>query len=88
MPDISKLVEERGADYGHPLLHHSKTVQLFRVLKPSGTLECAEDFQVLMICDKLARFSNTWEHEDSMRDVAGYAECWLKTRELRREMER
>lgn len=77
---MSTLTDSRGEDYGHPRDHFSRTLSLARIVLGDQTTLGElrdEDWAVLMVCDKLARWSETKEHRDSIADVAGYAECYL-----------
>lgn len=76
---MSTLTDEREADYGHPLDHHGKAAAIWGILKPDRTVNDATDWQTLWLIDKLVRFSHTFRHADSLRDLAGYAECILMT---------
>ena len=75
---MSELTEARGLDYGPPWEHHAKTAALINVLLPDGPMT-ATRWQVCMIADKLVRFMHTERHIDSLKDIAGYAECALAT---------
>ena len=87
--DTIATVHDRGRDYGHPLDHHTRTVALMAIVfggtvKETGGgfvvdtdqrgMERAEDWELAMICDKMARLAHTPDHDDSWRDIAGYVE--------------
>jgi len=73
-----RLTTERGKVYGHPRDHFARTVGILGIV--FGTRRFCDmqprDWAVVMECDKLARFAETFEHADSQADIAGYAETW------------
>ena len=74
------LRDERGHDYGPPAEHFARTVAILAIVfgdTPVYALS-PQDWALVMVCDKLARFANTRAHRDSMQDIAGYADCWLE----------
>lgn len=76
---MSDLTDSRGHDYGHPRAHFTRTVGILAIVF-GETRVCdlePRDWAVVMECDKLARFAETRSHEDSQRDLAGYAETWF-----------
>ena len=64
---------ERGATYGHPLDDYTRTAKLWSAIL--GIEVTAEQAILCMIAVKMSRLCNTMEHEDSVVDCAGYAEC-------------
>ena len=66
-----KLVQDRGAVYGHPLDDFGRAAKLKEVvasIKDPILRHAAE-----MICVKLARLCQSPEHLDSWDDIGGYA---------------
>lgn len=81
---MSELTDTRGKQYGHPSEHFARTVALLKVVfgdRPVSSLR-PRDWAVVMVCDKLARLSQTLDHDDSMADIGGYAECWRMCKEV------
>ena len=74
---------DRGEDYGHPLLDYTKTADLLNVVLHSKLTEPleAEDVIMAMICVKISREINR-PKRDNRVDMAGYAECLNRCREL------
>jgi len=69
----------RQADYGDKLANFAQIAMgmqmvLARKLKP-GEAVTPEDVGFLMMQVKLARLAHMPHHEDSLLDIAGYAEC-------------
>ena len=69
----------RQADYGDQLANFAQIAMgmqmvLARKLKP-GEAVTPEDVGFLMMQVKLARLAHMPHHEDSLLDIAGYAEC-------------
>lgn len=69
---------ERAGDYGPAIRNFEKIADLWTALRP----ETPEGFKVtfepsdvatMLMCVKLARLQNTPDHEDSWKDIAGYA---------------
>ncbi|WP_136057689.1 DUF6378 domain-containing protein [Candidatus Halocynthiibacter alkanivorans] len=69
---------ERAGDYGPAIRNFEKIAGLWTALRP----ETPEGFKVkfepsdvatMLMCVKLARLQNTPDHEDSWKDIAGYA---------------
>jgi hypothetical protein len=67
---------DRGADYGHPLDHHSRTAAIVTALishkLKDGESFTARDWQRSIIADKLSRDVNK-PKRDTEVDIAGYA---------------
>lgn len=72
----------RREAYGHPLPNHKRiaafwTVRLKDKLMPGVTIE-PHDVTALMRLVKEARLMNTPGHDDSLLDIAGYADVeWI-----------
>ena len=74
-----RITVERGKTYGHPRDHFARTVGILAIVFGSRRF-CdmqPRDWAVVMQCDKLARFAETFDHEDSQRDIGGYSETWF-----------
>lgn len=71
LDDVRTITEARGRQYGPPVKHFTKTVGMINALYDLDLTP--EDWAVFMICDKLARESET-VHRDNLLDIAGYAE--------------
>lgn len=69
----AKLTGERGAVYGHPLVHFNRVARLKAVVAECQHPEARHALE--MICDKVARLIETPDHLDSACDLAGYARC-------------
>ena len=75
---VEQLTEERGSVYGPPIMNHTATADLFfeylkrRYAGLDLTLD-ALDVCAFNILQKLSRLGETPDHEDSWRDIAGYA---------------
>lgn len=76
---MSDLTDTRGADYGPPWEHHSKTAALVDILLDGKAPATAIQWQACMVLDKLVRLSHSWSHRDSIADIGGYAECMAMT---------
>lgn len=80
----SSVIEERQPRYGDARDHFARTIALMQVVfggdKRIGDLE-PQDWAVIMMCDKLARFAHMLPDEDSMIDESEYAALWFTTRE-------
>ena len=80
---MSELVSERGSQYGAPAEHFARTTAILAIVfgdKPMSELR-PQDWPVVMVCDKLARFAETLDHPDSIADIGGYSETWFMARE-------
>jgi len=79
LEDLKTVLHERGSLYGPACEHFARTAGLVRIYLGSrlGSSFEAEDWAVLMILDKIARFSNPrtlpFMHVDTTTDIAGYA---------------
>jgi len=85
----SKTILERAADavfndrqenYGHPSRNFARIASLWNAyLSQYGTTKIAsEDVAIMMILMKVARLIETPDHEDSIVDIAGYAEAYAR----------
>lgn len=66
---------DRQRDYGHPADNHGCTAALWAAYlsrKGAGPLTM-QDVCLLNILQKISRLANTPGHEDSIRDIVGYA---------------
>lgn len=67
---VGAITEAREQSYGSARRHFTKTVGLINTLYDLDLTP--EDWAVFMVCDKLARESETPD-EDNLLDIAGYA---------------
>jgi hypothetical protein len=78
MNDTQQLVTDRGETYGPPSLNlGERTARLWTAyLKDLGIVRDIDgrDVANLMILLKMARLQHRPDHEDSWRDMSGYAE--------------
>lgn len=73
---MSSLTKERGEIYGPPRLNHSRTANLWMAyLKNRGFARdlTPEDVCMLNILQKIARAQHGVQDEDTIQDIAGYA---------------
>lgn len=72
------ICHERGKDYGHPHEDFSKIAKIWSVI--FGVDILPEQIALAMMGVKIARIcqSETFYHEDSVLDLAGYANCLEK----------
>ena len=85
-PEAEKLLRElhdvlvdRGTTYGEPYLNHQRIADLMSVVladKLTSSLT-ASDAVLMMFCVKIGRLMQSPGHEDSLRDIAGYAAIGL-----------
>ena len=74
--DISQIVAERGADYGSAATNHRRISELW-----SGYLDTyisPEQAAMCMLLVKVSRLSESSQHDDSLRDLIGYACVYRK----------
>ena len=64
------IVQERGQSYGHPYAGFNRVAKMWSAML--GVDVTAEQVVRCMICLKLARLSETPQHQDSIDDLAGY----------------
>ncbi len=74
---MSEVVQERGADYGHPLDNHTATAEMVAVYlerKHGVWLPLdAEDVCWFNVLQKISREANRAKHDNRL-DIAGYVE--------------
>ena len=80
------IIEDRQPRYGDASAHFERTVDILRIVFGETRISdlAPEDWAIVMVCDKLARFAHTGRDADSIDDVAGYARLWRDVRETRR----
>jgi hypothetical protein len=79
LSDAADLVSGARQDlYGHPAEDFARTAALWRAL--FGWDVKPEDVALAMACVKLSRLRATPGHEDSVVDLAGYAQCYWTAR--------
>lgn len=82
--DVNHIVTERARQYGHPHDHHWRTAnaitQLLRHKLDEDHIITAEDWQRMMIVDKLMRDTHQ-ANRDNRADIIGYAVCMDVCRE-------
>ena len=74
--EISGIVASRGADYGSAATNHRRISELW-----SGYLDTyisPEQAAMCMLLVKVSRLSETPHHEDSLKDIIGYACVYRK----------
>jgi hypothetical protein len=74
MGTVEQLLEDRGSVYGRPEVNHRRIAALM-----SAYLEhevTPEQAAMLVLLVKVARLIQTPDHEDSIDDIIGYAECY------------
>ena len=71
-----KLVHgDRGEDYGHPLEDFKRTGRIWGAILGIPDVSPLE-VALCMMGVKQSRLCNSPEHQDSIADIAGYAECY------------
>ena len=75
----ASTVDERGKTYGHPAKNFERIVAFWNVtladkLKPDAKIT-PTDYAQLMRLVKEARLIETPDHDDSLVDICGYADC-------------
>lgn len=80
--DVDELVAERGEAYGDPLYDLSRSYRMAQVLESCSVWPKTVRDQALAearrrVILKLARLAYSPHHEDSWRDIMGYAKCAL-----------
>lgn len=69
LEQVEEITTARQLTYGPARRHYTKTIAMINALYD---LDLApEDWPIFMVCDKLARESET-EDEDNLLDIAGY----------------
>lgn len=73
--DISKTLRDRGSVYGDTRLCHERMARLMSAVLDEKLKEplTASEAALCMMAVKMARLLNSPDHEDSLRDLAGYA---------------
>jgi hypothetical protein len=74
--EISQIVTVRGADYGSAATNHRRISELW-----SGYLDTyisPEQAAMCMLLVKVSRLSETPNHDDSLKDIIGYACVYRK----------
>lgn len=72
--DVATTIEERGTDYGHPYYSHQRIADLW-----SGYLGypvTAAQVAICMALVKVSRLSEKPLHQDSILDLAAYANIY------------
>ena len=72
--DVATTIEERGSDYGHPYFSHQRIADLW-----SGYIGypiTAPQVAICMALVKVSRLSEKPLHEDSILDLAAYANIY------------
>ncbi len=64
---------DRRDEYGHPSEDFARIARLWEVIL--GCTVTPEQVALCMIAVKIARLCHSPEHEDSVLDIAGYANC-------------
>lgn len=72
-PVDQRLTAERGKVYGHPLDDFTRIAKIKEAL--SGCQDPQVRHALEMIGVKLCRLTETPDHQDSIDDIKGYAEC-------------
>lgn len=67
----TRLTEERGARYGHPLENFGRIAQMWEPIL--GVAVTAQQVGLALIAVKLGRLVETPDDPDSIADLAGYA---------------
>lgn len=63
--------EERGAEYGPPLENHQRIGQMWAAIL--GMPVSPEQVALCLAAMKIARLAHNSDHQDSWKDLAGYA---------------
>ena len=74
--EISQIVSARGSDYGSAATNHRRISELW-----SGYLDTyisPEQAAMCMLLVKVSRLSETPNHDDSLKDIIGYACVYRK----------
>ena len=79
LEELLDVLKEREADYGPCNEHFQRTVDILNVVLHDKLREklTPDDWAKAIIADKLARLSGTQATLDGVRDIAGYAACWV-----------
>ena len=79
---LSTVVDERGADYGHPSDDFGRADKLISVINECRDPEMRHALR--MVAVKIARLIHSPEHLDSIVDIAGYAKTMALILDRRR----
>lgn len=84
--EVAAITQERGASYGDPLEHWSRTAALWTALLADRLTApiTADDVARLYIADKMSRDVHT-PRQDNLLDIAGYAAGLHGIRERRQQ---
>lgn len=81
---------QRQADYGDKLANFSQIAMGFQMVLAAklapGSEISPEDVALCMMQVKIARLAKSPDHSDSILDIAGYAGCYDKLQEERKEI--
>jgi len=77
LTEATRVVQERGSNYGHPREHFARTVGQINSLFAHKLREPFEphEWAQMMIADKNARIVNNPTHRDNWVDIPGYSNC-------------
>ena len=74
MGTVEQLLAERGEVYGPPEVNHRRIADLVSTYLEHEITPAQAAMIVLLV--KVARLIQTPDHEDSIDDIIGYAECY------------
>ena len=75
------MFNDRQENYGHPSRNFARIARLWNAYLQgyySDVNISNEDVAIMMILMKVARLIETPDHEDSIVDIAGYAEAYAR----------
>ena len=79
-----KLVKERGKSYNNPYDNFSRTAMIWSAIL--GITVTPDQVAKMLIGLKLARLSQTPDHQDSIDDIVGYGWCLDETIKRTKEL--
>lgn len=84
LEEIAEITKERGQDYDTPIRNHERIAAgwsqiLGKEISPDQVVLC-------MVWTKIARLIATPDHQDSIKDIAGYAWCLDQIRKSMQDM--